>query len=71
MELSVPQRMKALQLVKYFSEGFPDDPDAYLGEHFAVNEVDVPKPNMFEVLVRMERSPINPAGTHLFLTFRV
>lgn len=62
MEGSIPTRMKALQLTKHFTEGFPRDASEYLDNYFVISEVDVPKPSSSEVLVRVERSPINPAG---------
>jgi len=61
MEGSIPTRMKALQLTKHFTEGFPRDASEYLDNYFVISEVDVPKPSSSEVLVRVERSPINPA----------
>ncbi|KAL6068942.1 NADH oxidase [Balamuthia mandrillaris] len=56
---AVPPKMKALCLTSWLGQ-FSAEAEDY-SEHFKVQEVDVPKPKSGEVLVKVERSPINPS----------
>eukprot|EP01006_Ploeotia_vitrea_P035370 TRINITY_DN65862_c7_g2_i1.p1 TRINITY_DN65862_c7_g2~~TRINITY_DN65862_c7_g2_i1.p1 ORF type:complete len:395 (+),score=233.26 TRINITY_DN65862_c7_g2_i1:69-1253(+) len=55
----VPDKMRALFLVK-FTKGMTGDINDYKG-CFEVREVDTPVPKSGEILVRIERSPVNPS----------
>jgi len=53
--------MKAFQLIKHLPKNWADDESLNFDDYFAVNEIPIPKPRSGEVLIKVERTPINPA----------
>lgn len=66
--VEVPEKMRAVRLLKYVEKHSGDAAD-YSG-YFETQEVDTPKPRAGQILVKVERSPINPSDlSHLTGTY--
>lgn len=59
---TVPEKMKAVRIVKPLPTNFREAKD--LASHVEIAEIPVPVPKENEVLIRVERTPINPSDMH-------